>query len=231
MLRVLYAVLLSSVFTLSHAQENVSRANGNVRVAANKTVGDVSGANGSVVLEDGVQAKDVGTVNGAITIGTNAVVGKVESVNGGITVGAGTRARSITTVNGSVSLAERVQVEGAVSAVNGGIRLAHAAVVQKGLTTANGLIKLDHASVGGDLRTKSGDIEIGTGSTVKGRIVVEKASGNWFASPRVPRVIIESGAVVEGALTFEREVRLYVDANAKVGPIGGVKPIKLAKPD
>jgi len=229
--RLLCVALLASVFTLAHAQENISKANGNIRVAAQKTVGNVNGTNGNVFLEDGVQAKDVETVNGAITIGRNAAVGAVESVNGGIQLQEGTRARSAATVNGSVNLAERVQIEGAVSATNGGIRLAPDAAVGGGLTTGNGTIKLERASVGGDLRTKSGDIEIGRGSTVKGRIVVEKGRDNWFQTPRVPRVIIESGAVVTGALTFEREVRLYVDPNAQIGPISGVKPIKLSKPE
>jgi hypothetical protein len=227
-MKLLFAALLLSVVPLSHAQENVSKANGDVRVPTGKTVGDVEGTNGNVVLEDSVHAKRVESVNGTITIGRNAKVETIETVNGAIRLDAGTRASSISTVNGGVHLAEDVQINGAVSTVNGGIRLARGASAGSTLTTTNGPINLDHASVAGDLHTTSGDVEVGAGSTVKGGIIVEKAQSSWLSTPRTPRIYIGPGAVVSGPLKFEREVRLYVDAQAKVGPITGVKPIKLS---
>lgn len=228
MTKLLYAALLLTVLTAAHAQEDISKANGTVRVMAEKPVGNVAATNGNVNLEDGVQAKNVETVNGVIKIGRHATVGSIQSVNGGITIEDGTRAHSIETVNGAVSLAQDVQIDGAISTVNGGIRLARGTAVSGSLETANGPIKLDHASVGGDLRTKNGNIDVGAESTVKGGIVVEKDGSNWFGTRRVPRIVIGPGAVVSGPLTFEREVELYVSETAKVGPIKGANATRFS---
>jgi hypothetical protein len=54
---------------------------------------------------------------------------------------------------------------------------------------------------------------------------VEKSTG-WFNwDPRKPRIVIGPGAVVEGPLRFEREVRLYVSDKATVGPVTGATAI------
>jgi DUF4097 and DUF4098 domain-containing protein YvlB len=221
-----FAALLLSVLTVSHAQENISKPNGAVRVTADRPVGNVAGTNGSVSLEDGAHAKNVQTVNGAITIGRSATVGSVNSVNGKIRVSDDTRADAIETVNGGVSLGEGVQVENGVKAVNGRIQLARNASVGSSVETTNGSIQLDHANVGGDLRTKNGNIDVGAQSIVKGGIIVEKSKSDWGDSKRTPRIVIGPGAVVSGALKFEREVELYVSDTAKVGPISGATAIK-----
>ena len=70
----------------------------------------------------------------------------------------------------------------------------------------------------------NGDVLVGAGSRVENGIHVEKNRGwSWNKSDR-PRVTIESGAVVNGTLEFEREVDLYVGAGAVIGPIEGVAP-------
>jgi DUF4097 and DUF4098 domain-containing protein YvlB len=181
-----------------------------------------------VYLEDGAQAKDVATVNGRVEIGRNAIVAGVESVNGSISLDEGTRAASVRTVNGGLALAERVQVDGDVTAVNGGIQLDEGASVSGTVKTANGSIELDHASVGRDLRTKNGNIEVGAGSTVKGGIFVEKDNAGWIDTRRLPRIVIGPNAVVAGPLKFEREVELYVSDTARTGPISGAKAIKFS---
>jgi hypothetical protein len=228
MRRIAIAALLVSVLSIGYAQENISKPNGAVRVTAEKPVGNVAGTNGSVSLEDGAQAKNVQTVNGAITIGRSATVGSVKSVNGKVEVSEDTRAQAIETVNGGISLEQGVQVETSVKAVNGRIQLARSVGVGGSVETTNGSIQLDHANVGGDLRTKNGNIEVGAQSIVKGGIVVERSDSVWGESKRVPRVVIGPGAVVSGALTFEREVELYVSESAKVGAIKGAKPIKFS---
>jgi len=54
---------------------------------------------------------------------------------------------------------------------------------------------------------------------------VEKPGGwGWKKSKPLPRVTIESGAVVNGTLRFDREVELEVASDATVGPIEGVTP-------
>jgi DUF4097 and DUF4098 domain-containing protein YvlB len=228
MRRIAFAALLLSVMTVGHSQENISKANGAVRVTAAKPVGNVAGMNGSVTLENGAQAKNIQTVNGAIRIGRDSSVGEVNSVNGKIDVDENTRVESVQTVNGGVSLAEGVQVEGSVKAVNGRLQVARNATVGGSVETTNGSIELEHANVGGDLRTKNGSIDVGAQSIVKGGIVVEKSDSASGESKRVPRVVIGPGAVVSGALKFEREVELYVSDTAKIGPITGAKAIKFS---
>jgi len=203
-------LLISGALTTAVAQEHVSGVNKNIRI------------------QDGAQAKDVQTVNGGISIGSNASVGAVKSVNGKIEVDDNTRAQSIETVNGGVELDDGVQVEQGVKAVNGKIELGRGAAVGGDLQTANGSIELDHASVGGDLRTKNGDIDVGARSIVKGGIIMEKSERDHYDSKRLPRVVIGPGAIVSGALRFEREVQLYVSDSAQIGSVTGAKAIKFS---
>jgi len=131
----------------------------------------------------------------------------------------------VETVNGGVTLAEDVLVAGHVSTVNGDITLQRGARVDGGLENVNGDFVLEGATVRGGLETTNGDIRIGSGSTVDGGILVEKPGGwGWNNSRRLPRVTIESGAMVNGSLRFEREVELQVASDAAIGPIEGVAP-------
>jgi hypothetical protein len=61
-----------------------------------------------------------------------------------------------------------------------------------------------------------------------GGILVEGAGSEWRGARRVPRIVIGAGAVVSGALRFDREVDLYVHATARVGPITGANAIKFS---
>jgi len=67
---------------------------------------------------------------------------------------------------------------------------------------------------------------------VRGDLVVEKPQGSWWKPdrPRLPRVIIDAGSVVEGRLVFEHQVELYVHPDAKVGKQDGVAPVMLDSP-
>ena len=100
--------------------------------------------------------------------------------------------------------------------------------MQGSLETVNGRMTLEGAEVGDGISTVNGDIMVGTGSRVDGGIRVEKSSGwgwNWGRNKR-PKVTIESGAVVNGTLEFEREVDLYVGEGVVLGEIKGVQPVR-----
>ena len=75
-------------------------------------------------------------------------------------------------------------------------------------------------------------------AVVDGGIKVGKANGKgkgnaFFGihfssnSNHVPRIVIDAGATVTGPLTFERPVKLCINAQAKVaGPINGADAVK-----
>lgn len=189
------------------------------------STGNISKVNGSITVEAGQHAGDVETVNGSITIREGAQVRNVETVNGSVKIYARAQANAVETVNGDVTLAEDVLVADDVSTVNGEITLRSGARVDGGLENVNGDFVLEGATVRRGLETTNGDIRIGRGSTVDGGILVEKPSGwGWNNSKSLPRVTIESGAVVNGTLRFEREVELSVASDATVGPLEGVAP-------
>jgi hypothetical protein len=73
----------------------------------------------------------------------------------------------------------------------------------------------------------SGDVTVGEGSIVDVGIKVERPGGwfNWFASNnRPPRIVIAANAVVNGPMTFDREVELFVHESAKIGTVTGATP-------
>lgn len=119
-------------------------------------------------------------------------------------------------------------MSGGVSTVNGAITLGRGSKVQGSLETVNGRMTLEGAEVGDGISTVNGDIMVGTGSRVDGGIRVEKPSGWSWGRNKRPRVTIESGAVVNGTLEFEREVDLYVGEGVVLGEIKGVQPVRHA---
>jgi hypothetical protein len=74
--------------------------------------------------------------------------------------------------------------------------------------------------VGKGVSTFTGDIDIRSGSRVEGGIHLKKPD---FGDPsnRIPHVTIGAGAIVEGTLKFDREVKLLVSDAAKIGPVEG----------
>lgn len=180
--------------------------------------------NGSVHVPAGEHTGAVGTVNGSVDVAENAVVGSAHSVNGAIDIAAHATAQSVSAVNGGVTLGDGAHVTGGVTTVNGGISLNTGAEVLGSVKNVNGQITLTGAHVAGGLRTVGGDIDVGADSHVEGGIIVEKSG--WFGSDsKKPRIVIGPGAVVQGELRFEREVRLYVSDKATVGTVTGATPI------
>ena len=153
----------------------------------------------------------VGTLVFAFSAVALGAAGDVSKVNGSIDVAAGQQAGDVSTVNGKLTLRRGARVEGRLENVNGDF-------------------VLEGATVGRGIETVSGDVLVGAGSRVENGIHVEKNRGrSWSKSDR-PRVTIESGAVVNGTLQFEREVDLYLGAGAVVGPIEGVVPQRHSLP-
>lgn len=183
---------------------------------------DISKVNKSINVESGTDYGDLSTVNGAVSVGDGAVAESVETVNGAVRIGDRAAVESAETVNGSVTLGRDVTVTRGLETVNGAITVESGGRVGGGIETVNGRIEIDATDVGGGLETVNGDITVGANSHVRGGIVIDKPSGNWFSSnSRPPRVVIGPNATVDGTLEFRREVELYVHDSAKVGTVKG----------
>lgn len=191
---------------------------------------DVSKVNGSATVDAGQHAGDVHTVNGSVRVGDRAVVQKASTVNGAVELGDGATATQVKTVNGAVTLNEKARVSGDLQNVNGRVRLGEGADVSGHLSNVNGEIRLEHAHVGGGIETTNADVTIGEGSKVEGGLLVKKPSWGLFGnnSDRLPKIVIGPHAVVQGSLTFEREVELYVSDSATVGKIEGATAKKFS---
>jgi DUF4097 and DUF4098 domain-containing protein YvlB len=186
--------------------------------------------NGSIQVPAGIKSGAVGTVNGSIHISDNATVASASTVNGAIDLGTHAGADSLSTVNGSVTLATGAHVAHSLTTVNGSLNLANDTQVGGDARNVNGHIVLTGAHVTGSLTTVGGDIDVAGSSRVEGGITVEK-SNSWFGlswATHRPRIVIGPGAVVQGALRFERPVELYVSETASIGPVTGATPIRYA---
>jgi hypothetical protein len=170
-------------------------------------------------------------VNGSVHVTAGTALTSAETVNGGIHVGANATVTSLTTVNGGIVLGAGAHVAKSIEAVNGGISLAEGAGVLGSVTNVNGKIVLRSAQVGGGIMTVDGNILIDGTSKVEGGIHVQKPGGlggiiQLVSSP--PRVEIGPGAIVQGELKFDREVKLYVSDKATIGPVVGATAIAFA---
>lgn len=190
-------------------REGGSTVNGAIRVPAGQEVGPVSTVNGSITVETGASAGAARAINGEITLDTRATV------------------ESASSVNGSVTLADSARVKADVKSVNGEIELRKDSEVAGSVSTVDGAISLTDAKVGGGLRTVAANIDIMGASHVDGGILVEKNVGLSFqtTSASRPRIVIGPGAVVQGGLTFKREVQLYVSDKATIGPVEGATAV------
>jgi acyl-[acyl carrier protein]--UDP-N-acetylglucosamine O-acyltransferase len=210
MRHLLIALALALPMAAVASDNDIDKINGDIRVEAGQTVGELSTVNGDITLADGASARKADTVNGGITLGERATVGSVNTVNGGIELQAGAK------------------VNGEIEAVNGRIELARGAEVSGHVSNVNGRIELDAAHVAGGLETVDGDIAIGANSRVEGGILVEKPNGGWFHHNRTPHIVIGPHAVVQGTLDFRREVVLQVSDSAQIGPVKGATPVKFS---
>lgn len=189
---------------------------------------DISKVNGTASVEAGGKAGDVHTVNGSVRIGDRAVVEKAGTVNGAVELGQSATAGNVKTVNGSITLHSNVRVSDEVETVNGRISLEKGADVKGKLSNVNGEIDLDGAHVGGGIESVNADMTIDD-SKVEGGILVKKPRMGWHNNnDRNPKIVIGPHSVVQGTLTFEREVDLYVSESATVGKIEGATAKKFS---
>ncbi len=191
---------------------------------------DIDKVNSSITAEAGQTYGDLSTVNGGIRIEAGAHVQEAETVNGSIRTGDDVHSRSLSTVNGSIHVGERTQVDGNIETVNGGIFVDRGSKVARGIETVNGAIGIVDTDLGAGIETVNGDITVGVGSHVKGGIHVEKPGKGWsgfrMGKPKIPRIIIGPNAVVEGPLVFDRDVKLYVHASARIGSLTGASAVR-----
>lgn len=188
--------------------------------------------NGSIDAEAGQTYGSLETVNGSIHIDDGARTGTAETVNGSIKGGNDIHSRGLTTVNGSIHLGTHAQVEGDIETVNGGIFVDNGGRVAKDVTTVNGAIGLVGTDLAGGIDTVNGDITVGVGSHVHGGIKVEKPGTSWMpihiGKRTPPRIIIGPNAIVDGPMVFEREVKLYVHASARIGSVTGATAVRFS---
>ncbi len=191
---------------------------------------DIDKINGSITAEAGQAYGDLSTVNGSIKIEAGAHVEEAETVNGSIRADHDIQSRSLTTVNGSIHLGERAQVDGSIETVNGGVFIDRGGKVARGIETVNGAIGMVETDLGGGIDTVNADITVGVGSHVKSGIHVEKPNKGWrgfrMGKQKIPRIVIGPNAVVDGPLVFEREVKLYVHASARIGTLRGATAVR-----
>jgi len=235
MIRYLAISLLAVLATVTGCvNADDSHANGGDKDANSNSAADgtTHTVNGSIHVRAGENKGDLSTVNGAIHIDDNAVVAGAETVNGAIHIGAHAIAESAHTVNGSITLGDGASVSHAIAAVNGTLTLHTSANVAGAATNVNGKIVLQAAHIGGGINTVNGDIDIGVNSRVEGGIVVQKEHDTFgffhWGTRSKPRIVIGSGAVVQGNLHFEREVQLFVSDQASIGPVSGATAIKFS---
>ncbi|MEO8802255.1 MAG: hypothetical protein ABI304_10140 [Rudaea sp.] len=215
MIRIALSILLAFAFNFS-------------AFAGNESL-DIDKVNGSIHVPDNATAGKLSTVNGSIHVGAGAHVSDTDTVNGDIDIGDGSSVASVNTVNGGIHIGAKTRVTETVEAVNGSITLAAGADVAGKLSNVNGTIQLTAGHVGGGIETVSGDISVGANSRVEGGITVE-ADHSWFhfGFTRKPRIVIGPHAVVEGELTFKRDVDLFVSESATIGNVRGATPTKFS---
>ena len=198
--------------------------NKSIKIGAGEESGGATSVNGSIsVGADAIVTGNLKTVNGTIRVDAGATIEKASTVNGGLRVAENTRTESLSTVNGSIRVGAGTSVYGEVSAVNGRITLERGAEISDGVGNVNGQIDLSGATVGGNVQTVSGDIELADQSVVRGDIIVEKPGGwSWGKEKRrKPRIVIGPGSRVEGEIHVERTVELYISDSANVGAVTG----------
>ena len=189
---------------------------------------DIDKVNGSITAEASQTYGDLQTVNGSIHIESSARIDDAETVNGSIKAADNIHAGSLSTVNGSVRLGPQAQIGGTVDTVNGSVFVDRGGNIARNVETVNGSIGLVDSDLGGGITTVNGDITVGAGSHVRGGIKVEKPNMQWVSvgKRKPPRIVIGANARVDGALVFEREVKLYVHRTATIGAVTGATAVR-----
>lgn len=199
--------------------------NKSIKIEAGGESSGATSVNGSITIgADAVVTGGVKTVNGSIRVASGASIENASTVNGGVKIAANVQADDLSTVNGAVKVGESATVDGEIEAVNGSVTVQKGAKIAKSISNVNGKIELSGAEVGGDVSTVTGDVNVVDGSVVMGDLIVEKPS-NWGWNDkknRKPRVVVGPGSTIEGVISLEHEVDLFISATANVGGVSGV---------
>jgi cytoskeletal protein CcmA (bactofilin family) len=229
MIRGIAFALTLALLALPACGSDQNRVTGSVSVKSGERAEDVSTVNGGIHVEENATVRNVNSVNGSIELESSTSATSLDSINGGISVGENAKiADDISTVNGGVALGKETRVQGGVSAVNGAVALDNGTDVAGKVANVNGRIRLAAAHVGGGLKTETGDIDVGANARVEGGILVKKSRGVNLGKRALPRVVIGPGAVIEGPMKFEREVKLFVSESATIGPVEGAEIVKFS---
>ena len=225
----LLAMLLGGYLFAAHAEgandglRDINRVNGRIEIQAEERVGDVSSVNGSIHIATGGQAQRVHTVNGSIQLDHGSRISKADTVNGGIEVDDRAEVTgTLSTVNGGIRLQRDVRINGSVSAVNGSIRMEEGSEVRGEVRNVNGPVRLRNSSVGEDLLTTNGDVELRDETVVHGDVVFRERRGwfnRFFHFHDDPELRIDASSSVEGDIHLYRKVDLHIDPAAKVGEV------------
>lgn len=206
--------------------------NGSVHIPDGSSTSDAGTINGSVYVGINATAHTAKTINGSIYLAAGAHVDNAHAVNGRIKLGQHASAGYLSVVNGSVTLETDATVSGNVTTANGDIHLATGSIVHGALKNVNGPIAVDGAHVGKGIYAVSGDINITGTAVVNGGITVDKPHCNGSSGGcdmTVPRIVIGTGAIVNGTLRFKRQVKLYINDKARVtGPIIGARAVEFS---
>lgn len=200
--------------------------NKSIKIDAGEESGGATSVNGSISVGDSaVVTGGLQTVNGSISIDSGAQIKSARTVNGRLRMGDGVTAGNLTTVNGSVTVGEGATIKGSINAVNGSITVEEEASVTGGLENVNGRIELNGTTIGGDVKTVTGDVNVES-TVLQGDLVIEEPSF-WCrqSKKRKPRVVIGPGSRVEGTIVIEHEVELFISESAEVGHVEGVMGI------
>jgi cytoskeletal protein CcmA (bactofilin family) len=175
----------ASVVVRGPVHDNLYAAGGEVDVRAEADA-DVVAAGGRVVI-DGVVGRDVLAGGGDVTI--RGRVGDDVRVAGGMVTVVAPIAGELLAAGGRVRLAPETTVAGRVWLAGGDVEVRGR--IGKALRVAGGRIRLD-GQVDGDVELVGGDVEIGSGARISGRLT--------YRSPHQAK--IDPGALITGGITY-----------------------------
>lgn len=215
---------------------NLATVSGDIDIAAGASTGRLNAVSGDIELADKVVAGNVQAVSGDIDADDDVRTGDAETVSGDIKFGARAQAGSTQTVSGDLRFGAGGRLASAET-VSGDVFIDRGGRVQRGIRTVSGAIGLVGTEVGGDILTYTGNVTVGVASHVRGNLIVRKPNNEGGIQvvsirlkPEPPRIVIGPNARVDGTLTFEHPVKLYVHRSARIGKVSGATPVMFDTP-
>ncbi|HEY9253858.1 MAG TPA: hypothetical protein VIP30_04910 [Stenotrophomonas sp.] len=208
------------------AQQSQNKISGDIDIQAGEQSGSLATVSGDIHIASKAQTRSAHTVSGDITVDADATVGELVTTSGEVKIAEKGKAGGAKSVSGSVTLGRNAVVDGDVTSVSGNVFADRGTRISGDVTSVSGSIGLVQTEVGGGIHFVSNDVTVGVGSHVKGGITLKKPQ--FSNQDRPPRVVIGPNAVVDGPLTFELPVQLYVHSSAKIGAISGATAIKFS---